>query len=227
MDEVYFQWDDRKVLCAVGLDTVSGNDVDSVNRGLDRAAREGSVLILFTHAPGRTVPVDKLEAIVSHAQDLHLPALTFADLIDGPPQAGYSISFDDNDVDAWWSVRDLLAAHDARVTLFVSRFDRFDDAEREKLRELHAAGHDVEAHTMRHQRAPAYVEEHGLDAYLDDEALPSQDLLADGGYDARAFAYPFGARTSELDDALLQHFALLRSVSFSTGVPGVSDPCPE
>jgi peptidoglycan/xylan/chitin deacetylase (PgdA/CDA1 family) len=227
MDEVYYRWDDRRVLCAVGLDTVSGNDVASFDAGLDRALADGSVLILFTHAPGRTVPVDKLEAVVAHAEAIGLPALTFRDLVDGPPRAGYSISYDDADVAAWYATRDMLASHGAHVTLFVTRYDRLSDTARAELRELADLGHDVEAHTVDHLRAPAYVEEHGLRAYLDDEALPSIDRLRADGYDPVAYAYPFGARTSEIDDALLDHVQLLRSVSFSTGVPLVADPCPE
>jgi peptidoglycan/xylan/chitin deacetylase (PgdA/CDA1 family) len=227
MGEVYYRWDDRRVLCAVGLDTVSGNDVESVEHGLDRAAADGSVLMLFTHAPGRTMPVDKLEAVLAHADAIGLPALTFRDLVDGPPRAGYSISYDDSDVDAWYATRDLLARYDARVSLFLTRYDQLGDTERAELRELADLGHDVEAHTVRHLRAPDYVEEHGLRAYLDDEALPSIERLRDDGYDPVAFAYPFGARTSEIDAALLDHVQLLRSVSFSTGVPLVADPCPE
>jgi len=215
------------VLCAVGLDDVSGNDVASVNAGLDRALADGSVLILFTHAPGRTVPVDKLEAVIAHADEIGLPALTFRDMVDGPPRAGYSISFDDNDVGRWYAVRDLLASHDARVTLFVTRYDRFTATGRDELRELADLGHDVEAHSVEHLRAPPYVEEHGLQAYMDDEALPSIERLRADGYDPIAYAYPFGSRTSELDAALLEHVRLVRSVTFSTSAPLVADPCPE
>ncbi|MEJ7599620.1 MAG: hypothetical protein WKG01_17060 [Kofleriaceae bacterium] len=57
-----------------------------------------------------------------------------------------------------------------------------------------------------------------------DEALPSIQVLRDDGYTVTSFAYPYGARTSELDDALLKHVPLLRSVSFS--LEGAIDPCP-
>jgi hypothetical protein len=227
LDEVYYRWDDHRVLCAVGLDDASGNDLPSIERGLDRAAADGTVLMLFTHRPGNTVPLDKLEGVLAHAQEIGLPALTFHDLAAGPPRAGYSLSYDDSDVEAWYGSRDLLAEYDARVSLFVTRYDQLGDARLAQLRELSELGHDVEAHSVIHARAPAYVEEHGLRAYLDDEALPSIDRLRADGYDPIAYAYPFGARTSELDAALLEHVQLLRSVTFSTGVPLVSDPCAE
>jgi hypothetical protein len=57
--------------------------------------------------------------------------------------------------------------------------------------------------------------------------MPSIDGLRDEGYPVRAFAYPFGARTGELDRALLSRVGILRSVTFTTEVPAVSDPCPE
>jgi hypothetical protein len=171
--------------------------------------------------------MERIEAIVTHAEEIGLPPLTMRDLIDGPPRAGYSLHYDDADIHAWAASQDILAAHGARVTLFVTRYDRFDDEDRALLRELADAGHDVQAHSLRHQRAPDYVEEHGLRAYMEDEALPSIELLREDGYDPVAYAYPFGSRTSELDAALLEHVTLLRSVSFSTAVPLVSDPCPE
>jgi hypothetical protein len=49
--------------------------------------------------------------------------------------------------------------------------------------------------------------------------------MRDDGYPITSFAYPFGARTRELDAAILNHVAILRSVSFSFGFP-VRDACP-
>lgn len=225
---MYFRWDGRRVVCAAGIDTVSGNPVDSVQAGLDRALADDAVLLLFTHRPGETIALDDLEAIVAHAEAIGLPPVTFAEMAaGGPPRAGYSISFDDNDVDAWWDSRELLARHGARVTLFISRYDRISAERKERIRALADLGHDVQAHSVNHLRAPVYVEEHGLDAYLQDEALPSIDRLREDGYDTVAYAYPFGSRTGELDAALLDHVSIVRSVTFTSGGPLISDPCPE
>jgi len=184
-------------------------------------------VFLYGHTPGKGLPLERLAAVVEHAEAIGLPTVTFAELAAGAPRtAALALSFDDAAIDAWYDVRGLLADHGARVTLFVSRYQNFDDDGRGKLRELADLGHDVEAHGVDHLRAPVYVEEHGLRAYLDDEILPAIAALRADGYDPVAFAYPFGARTGELDDALLDHFAILRSVSFSTAVPIVVDPCP-
>ncbi|MCA9679587.1 MAG: polysaccharide deacetylase family protein, partial [Myxococcales bacterium] len=227
VDAIYFHWDDERVLCATGLDDVSGNDLDSVRAGLDRALADDAVILLFTHAPGRTVALDKVEATVAYAAQIGLPTVTFAELAaGGPPRPGLSISFDDSDVDAWTATAPVLAAYDARVTFFVTRYARLSSARKAALHELAAVGHDVEAHGVDHLRGPQTVEDRGLRTYLDDEVLPSIDVLRADGYDPIAFAYPFGARTTEIDDAVLDHVRFVRSVTFTTPVPLITDPCP-
>jgi peptidoglycan/xylan/chitin deacetylase (PgdA/CDA1 family) len=134
------------------------------------------------------------------------------------------LSFDDTSVDAWVSTLPLLAQYHARVTFFVSRYRELSDAQHAELHQLAAAGHDVEAHSVQHLRAPVYVEERGLAAYLADEAQPSIDALVGEGFDVTTYAYPFGDRTSELDRALLARVQLLRSVAFT--YPIDSGGCP-
>lgn len=233
-DEVFYDWDGREVLCAIGLDPASGNDLDSVLGGLDRAAERGEVLMLFAHAPGSHVPFDRLEAVLAYAAELGLDFVTARDLAaGGPPRAGLALSIDDSDVDAWLSARDLFRQYDARVSFYVTRFDRLSADRRAALHDLAGDGHTIEAHGLRHLVAPDYVEEHGLAAYLRDEALPSIELLRADGFDSISFAYPYGNRTSELDAALLEHVQTVRTVTFAALrfelLPGavVTDPCPE
>ncbi|HEU5057814.1 MAG TPA: polysaccharide deacetylase family protein, partial [Kofleriaceae bacterium] len=196
---------------------------------LDRAAERGEVLMLFAHAPGSHVPFDRLEAVLAHARMLGLDFVTARDLAaGGPPRAGLALSIDDSDVDAWFSARDLLRRYGAKVSFYVTRFDRLSEARRAALHALAGDGHTVEAHGLRHLVAPDYVEEHGLAAYLRDEALPSIDLLRADGFDPISFAYPYGNRTSELDEALLEHVQTVRAVTFAErGLLPISDPCPE
>jgi peptidoglycan/xylan/chitin deacetylase (PgdA/CDA1 family) len=134
------------------------------------------------------------------------------------------MSFDDSSVDAWLATQPMFATYGAQITFFVSRYGELTDAERGELHTLAAAGHDIEAHSVQHLRGPDYVEVRGLGAYLDEEVVPSITRLRDDGFDVVAYAYPFGARTSETDDAILQHVTVLRSVVFSW--PEVSSPCP-
>jgi hypothetical protein len=41
-------------------------------------------------------------------------------------------------------------------------------------------------------------------AYLDEEVLPSIDVSRADGYEVVSFAYPFGRRTTEMDESILE-----------------------
>ncbi|HEU0032028.1 MAG TPA: polysaccharide deacetylase family protein [Kofleriaceae bacterium] len=226
IDGIFYDGDGRQVHCGADLDDRAHNDEASIDGALDRAAERGEVVELYAHNPGTTVPVERIEHVLAGARERGLAFYTYRDFADGRAAGpGLALSFDDNFVHEWYALRDLFTAYGARVTFFISRYPKIYDEERAELHQLAADGHDVAAHTVLHLRAPDYVEDHGLAAYLRDEALPSIQLLRDDGFEITSFAYPFGARTSELDAALLEHVAVLRSVAFSyQGV--VQSPCP-
>lgn len=203
-------------------------DWSSIAGALERARDEGSVVQLYAHAPGRLSDPRRLEAIAARAAELGLASFTYGELAAGPPAApGLALSLDDDDVAAWVETAALLERHGARATFFVTRFHLMGEADRAALRDLAARGHGIEAHGANHLRAPDVVDDRGLATYLRDEALPSLDGLRAGGHAPTVFAYPYGARTPELDRAMLGHVALVRSVSFTTDNVVVVDPCPE
>ena len=211
--------------CAINLDTRANNRIASIDTGLDRARDRGEVVELYAHNPGATVPVSKIEYVLAGARDRGLGFATYADFARERYAApGLALSFDDTSVMAWLALRPLFAQYGARVTFFVSRYAALADAERAGLQTLAADGHDIEAHSVAHLRAPEYVEDHGLAAYLREELEPSIDLLRRDGFDVQAFAYPFGARTGELDRAIAKRIPVLRSVAFTYDL--VQDPCP-
>jgi peptidoglycan/xylan/chitin deacetylase (PgdA/CDA1 family) len=225
MDSVFYAGGSRPVHCAVNLDSKARNDDASIDGGLDRALQRNEVVELYAHHPGVTVPVSKIEHVLAGAQERGLAFVTYGDFARGTWTApGIALSLDDSSVDAWYALRDLFAQYNARVTFFVTRYSILQDSEKAELAELAADGHELQAHTAKHLRAPEYVDDHGLDAYMAEEAQPSIDVLRGDGYDVQAFAYPFGARTDELDTALLGRVPVLRSVAFS--VEGAVDPCP-
>lgn len=225
-DGAFYDWDHRTVHCAVGIDDKTRIDHASIDSALDRAVARGEVAELYGHSPGNSVDPATIEYIVTGARARGLPFVTYADLATDAiaPGPALALSFDDNQTQTWITLRELLNANAARVTFFVSRYDAISDTQRADIRQLAADGHDIEAHSIRHLRAPRYVEDHGLAAYLSDEALPSIELLRADGYPVTTYAYPFGARTDELDEALLEHVGLLRSVSFSFSL--ANSPCP-
>jgi hypothetical protein len=233
VDGAYYAWDGRRVQCGISIDTTSGNADASILSGLDRARDRGEVLELYGHIPGQTIGLDRVEAVLAGARDRGLRFVTYEELAAasraGTPPApvgGLALGFDDNAVDAWMTMRDLLARYDAHVTFFVSRYTLITDAQRAEIAQLAADGHAIEAHTVHHLHGPAYVERYGLDAYLHDEVLPSIEVLRGAGYPVGAFAYPFGERTAEIDDAILPHVQVLRSTASPWGAPVVTHPCP-
>ena len=213
-DYLGYGWDDRRVLCSDSIDDL-GKSVDwsFIDAQLDRAGREGWVLILYAHKPTITVSLDALDHVLSRAEADGLAFYTFRELTPAArPHAGLAFAFDDNAVDQWMLARDTLRAHHAHVTFFVSRWQTLTRSQLEELGTLHDDGDDLEPHTVHHLNAIDYVKQHGLDAYIEDEVLPSFQALTDAGYPApAAFAYPFGAHTSAIDDAVLQHVWLVRT----------------
>lgn len=202
-----YPWDDRRVLCSQSVDDLTQNTPWSlVEDQMQEAEQTNSVLLLHAHTPGDSISIAAIERVLAMAAAHRLAFLTFRELDpDAAPRAGFALAFDDNGIDAWFGIRDLLAAHVAHVTFFVTRWYSRSDGERAKLRSLFDDGHDVEPHTVNHLHAPQYVRDHGIDAYLADEVVPSIDGLTQAGYPPpNTFAYPFGENTEELDAAILK-----------------------
>jgi hypothetical protein len=223
---IFYDGDHRAVHCAVNLDSSANTSLDSIDSGLDRAVDRHEVIELYAHHPGVTVPVSTIEYVLAGAQQRGLAFETYSDLANDiytPP--ALVLSFDDTSVDAWVDTLPLFAKYNARVTFFISRYRFMDDQSHTELHMLADAGHDIEPHTVTHQRGPEYVEANGMDAYLSDEIDPSIAALVDEGFTITSFAYPFGARTDETDHALLTRVKLLRSVAFT--YEGVASPCPD
>lgn len=225
IDGAFYNGDHRLVHCGVNLDTSARTSLDAIDAALDRAHSRGEVVELYTHHPGVTVPVSKIEHVLAGARDRGLAFFTYSDFAnDRPMVPGVALSFDDTSVDAWFALRPLFDQYGAKVTFFVSRYAGIGPVQRAELKQLSADGHAIEPHTMNHLRAPDYVEENGLNAYVHDEVDPSFALLRADGFAADAFAYPFGARTDQIDHALGKRVKVLRSVAFTYEMVG--DPCP-
>lgn len=205
--DVTYDWDGRRVLCSTVVDDISDSTPwRMVEDGMIEAEALRSVLLVHAHTPEVTISIGAIERLLAMAESYHLAFLTFRELQPGAkPRAGLALAFDDNAIDAWFGVRDRLAAHGAHVTFFVTRWYSRSDAERAELRMLADAGHDVEPHSVNHLHARDYVRDHGLDAYLADEVVPSIDGLTQAGYPpADTFAFPFGDTSDEITAAVLR-----------------------
>lgn len=232
-DEVYYSWEGRRVLCGVSIDNRLDVALDDFREGMERAREREEVLVFYGHKIGTgksAVTPERLESILQLAQDAELPFLTFPELHGEPPadRAGVVVTFDDAYIDSWYSHRDLFAAYDARATFFTTRFAGYSEEDYENLHELLALGHAVENHGTNHQNAPDYARELGIQAYVEDEVVSTLDAMRSEGFSPTTFAYPYGARTGELDEAILEHVELVRSLSWLFASHAlVQDPCPE
>lgn len=228
VDAIFFDGDERKVHCAMNLDKATGSESSNANvfAGLDRARDTGEIIELFAHRPGVTVDWDDLEAVIAGAEARQLRFVSYAEMLDGATGPGIALSFDDAGITSWYQGREMFQRHGARATFFVTRYAAWNDEWRQMLRDLASDGHSVEPHGRFHFDAPQYVEEHGVQAFLDDEVLPSIESLREDGYTPTTYAYPFGARTPETDRAILRYLPRLRSLTYSFDGPGVSQPCP-
>ncbi len=228
MDGIYFAWDQRRILCALNIDdsTYLVPDLDNLREGMERARARGEVMLPYGHEPGGRLSVERLESVLALANELELPFFTYGELLGPPRGAGIAISFDDSRIDAWHEHRAIFTAHGARVTFFVTRFDELSRARIDMLHALRADGHAIECHGLNHIKATDYVETHGLPAWIEDEVRTSLELMRREGFTPTIFAYPFGARTAEIDRAALDHVTLLRSVDWPIRGPINFDPCP-
>jgi Polysaccharide deacetylase len=226
MDNIFYDGDGRKVHCAVNLDDEANQTFDSIDTGLDRAVERNEVIELYAHRPGVTVAMATLEHTIAGAQARGLRFVLYSEFARGEGTGpGIALSLDDSSVDLWEDAMPLFRQYGAKVTFFVTRWARFSDERKAQLASFAAEGHELQAHGVAHLRAPPYVEEHGLEAYMREEAVPSIEAMRADGYPVEVFAYPFGARTHEIDEALLEHVSILRSISFSWSWP-VQDACP-
>jgi len=210
--EYLYEWNQDRVVCSAPFDDEHApGDLGFVADTFRLAADRGAVATLHAHIPGTTISTAWLETVLQEADANQLTYLTYKDLATASPGAGVALAFDDEAIDAWYDTRDQLADHDARVTFFVTRWQAsWNAAGRDKVHALAALGHAVEPHSVNHLHAQAYVAEHGIDAYIADEVLPSIEALRQAGYTPTTYAFPFGETTPEITEAVLQYIDRVR-----------------
>ena len=176
------------------------------------AANEHWVVMFHAHVPGASVSRDALERLFTLADKYHLDYVGFDELDPGPPRAGVAFAFDDDAVEAWDSALDIVQAHHARITFFVTRWTELSDDQHAAIHHLFDLGFDIEPHSVNHIHADAYVAMNGLDAYLANEVVPSIEVLEAEGFPSTTYAYPFGIHSAAMDERILAlpHIARVR-----------------
>jgi hypothetical protein len=220
-----YAWNGSAMICSQALDDLEGvtRDWALEQASFAAAQQRGTVTIAHVHQPGVTVSTDAIERVLDWADQYHLDYVTFDELSpDQPHRAGLAFAFDDDDVSGWMSVRDILLAHRARVTFFVTRWQDLSAADRANLATLAGDGHDIEAHSVTHQDATAQVASLGLAGYISAEVVPSYQVLVDAGFHPTSYAYPFGDHDPAIDAAVLAVPGIVRVRTTGGGCDGSS-----
>ncbi len=128
--------------------------------------------------------------------------------------AGIALTFDDNSIDAWYGIRDILQRHGAHVTFFVSNLGNIDHNGMDKLRQLQADGNEIAFHGYNHEDEVEYLQNHTLDEYMNNEIYRGIDLMASWGLKPVDFAYPYGHDDPNATRVLEENFTHMRDTSY-------------
>ena len=129
---------------------------------------------------------------------------------------GIVITFDDHYVESWYSARELFNEYGARVTFFIDNYHQLSTDELNMLRVLNRDGHEIASHGLNHLNALEFIDSNSLEAYLAEEINPSINIMGKDYLKPTASAYPFGARTEKIDEALFNIFKIIRGTTYTS-----------
>ena len=139
---------------------------------------------------------------------------------------GLALTFDDNFVDEWYSCRELFSNYNVRCTFFITKFHLLADDQINKLLELQSDGHEIACHTRDHanisddyNRDPKLI-----DKYINEQILPSINLMKEHGFKVTSFAYPNGTADLKYEKELLKYFTTVRRIGSISSSAILFDP---
>src|SRR5436190_7084572 len=107
---------------------------------------------------------------------------------------GVVIMFDDDYVDEWVDVYDVLKPYGCKATFFVTKFNQLSPEKIQKLIDLKRYGNEIGGHGLNHFNAVDFIDEHGTEAYLNQEIYPMETLMSKNNLPITSFFYPYGFR---------------------------------
>ncbi len=134
-------------------------------------------------------------------------------------EAGVVITFDDDFVNEWFEVNNILQPYDWKATFFVTRFSQLTSANIQKLKDLKNYGHEIAAHGLNHINATTFISANGTSEYLNQEIFPMLNLMNDNDLSPTSFAYPYGSRNATTDNILLNEFQIIRGTTYGNSNP--------
>lgn len=134
-------------------------------------------------------------------------------------QSGVVITFDDDFVDEWFDVNNVLQPYDWKATFFVTRFHQLSANKIQKLKDLKSFGHEIGGHGVNHVNAQTFISTNGTSDYLNQEIFPMKTLMNNHDLSTTSFAYPYGSRNPSIDDLLLNEFQIIRGTTYGKANP--------
>lgn len=83
------------------------------------------------------------------------------------PRAGFVLTFDDaGNINSWARQMPLFAKYEARATYFIDQADRLNETQKQLLKRLFEANHEIGCHGLRHLISTDIVKEKNVRHYL-------------------------------------------------------------
>ena len=130
-------------------------------------------------------------------------------------QAGFTLTFDDYDVDGWYSLKNSYLKYNTKATFFVSHFHTLTTNEVNKLKALEQDGHEIGCHTYDHKGVGKdfHYDANRINEYINSQIKPAYNNMKNAGFNPVSFAYPFGERNNAYDNAVKTYFPYLRTTA--------------
>ena len=130
-------------------------------------------------------------------------------------KAGFSLTFDDYDVNGWYSMRNTYLKYGVKATFFLSHFHTLSTAEINKLKTLESDGNEIGCHTFDHEGIGRdyHYDSNRINAYISKQITPALNNMKNAGFNPVSLAYPFGERNKEYDNAVRAYFPNLRTTA--------------
>jgi len=130
-------------------------------------------------------------------------------------EPGLVLTFDDDRVDNWYANLRLLDSLGVKATFYISKYNRFTEAQKKKLTVIQNHGHEIAFHSTNHYNMEEYVykQKHTIDDLMRCEVEAGLKLMNKDGFYPTTFAYPFGAHNGVFDKVLMRYFKSVRALN--------------
>ena len=130
-------------------------------------------------------------------------------------RAGLTLTFDDHNIDGWFSMKDTYLEYGAKATFFVDNFHNLTTDEIDKLKTLELDGHEIGCHTYSHKGIGRdyHYDTTRIDEYIEAQIVPAFNNMKDAGFNPTSLAYPYGEHQKNFDTAVRAYFPYLRTTA--------------